>query len=427
MARNGSGTHSIPNVMVSGQPVTASGHNQNYADISSELTNSVAADGQTSMTGPLKAANGTVAAPSITFASDVDTGWYRKAANSLAIACEGVDTVVFSTAAASFGKELIASATASFILTATFSSVVKSASTSHWLAPVGTTGQRPTPAEGMFRQNSTTHSFEYYNGSAWVTVNGATSPRGYIDGCILSNSAGDTTNDISIAAGVCRDSTNTVDITVAAFATGKKLDANWAAGDAAGMRNSAAGIADTTYHIYAVAKADGTQDIYAHTSTTVSTVLTALQAESGGSSYIYARLIGSIVRASAAIVAFTQYTDGFVLLTLTNLDVNNATPGTSANTGTFAFVPTGVKMRVLFNAMYAASGGGYLVSSLDQTDSAPSNSAAPLVTLYNGTSTVGGQGQVMCSTSATFRYRVDANVSFKVAALGYWHPRGKDA
>jgi hypothetical protein len=42
--------------------------------------------------------------------------------------------------------------------------------TDYLLPPVGTTAQRPTPATGMFRFNSTTSTLEYYNGSAWVSL-----------------------------------------------------------------------------------------------------------------------------------------------------------------------------------------------------------------------------------------------------------------
>lgn len=89
MARNGSGTMTIPNTFVSGNTITASGHNQNNDDIATELTNSVAADGQTVMTGPLKAPAGTAAAPAHTFGSDLDTGAYRSGANEYAIAVAG--------------------------------------------------------------------------------------------------------------------------------------------------------------------------------------------------------------------------------------------------------------------------------------------------------------------------------------------------
>ena len=37
----------------------------------------------------------------------------------------------------------------------------------------GTTGQRPTPASGMLRFNTTTTEFEGYNGTAWASVGGA--------------------------------------------------------------------------------------------------------------------------------------------------------------------------------------------------------------------------------------------------------------
>jgi len=37
----------------------------------------------------------------------------------------------------------------------------------------GTTGQRPTPASGMLRFNTTTVEFEGYNGTTWASVGGA--------------------------------------------------------------------------------------------------------------------------------------------------------------------------------------------------------------------------------------------------------------
>lgn len=39
--------------------------------------------------------------------------------------------------------------------------------------PVGTTGQRPTPAAGMLRFNDDTDEFEGYNGTAWASVGGS--------------------------------------------------------------------------------------------------------------------------------------------------------------------------------------------------------------------------------------------------------------
>ena len=252
-------------------------------------------------------------------------------------------------------------------------------------------------------------------------------PRGYIDGCTLSNSSGDATNDIDIAAGVCRDSTNAVDITVPAI-SGKQLDANWAAGGSAGMRNSGAGITNTTYHIYAVrTAASATADIYAHTSLTVSTVLTALQAETGGSSYAYARRIGSIVRASNAILTFVQVGDEF-LWKVASLDRSSLLGGSSAVLQTLT-VPTGLQVRALFN-IYAAAGQGILVSSPDFTDATPSAFIAPIINYRSSTSVANSAGQFLTRTNTSGQVRLrtlDDSAAVYISTMGYYDTRGKDA
>lgn len=255
-------------------------------------------------------------------------------------------------------------------------------------------------------------------------------PRGYIAGCILSNNSGDTANDIDVTAGVCRDSTNSFNIDLSAL-TGKQLDANWAPGSTAGMRNSGVAIANGTYHIYAVAKANGTADVYAHTSTTVATVLTALQAESGGSAYIYARLIGSIVRTAGAsgIVQFMQVGDNFVFTTSV-ADVSGATSSTTGALKTLLQVPLGIK--VLATMMLSASDGGganagLLVSSPDSTgtrDGAATDNCSLRVPASN---VAGCTTEVRTDTSA--QIFVDASTSsltYSLRTFSYKHPRGKD-
>lgn len=108
MSRNGSGVYTVVNTFVSGNPVTAAGHNQNWSDIASEITNSVAADGQTSMTGPLKATSGTVGAPGLTFASDPDSGLYRIGSNNLGVAVNGAKVIDVATTGASVTGTLAA-------------------------------------------------------------------------------------------------------------------------------------------------------------------------------------------------------------------------------------------------------------------------------------------------------------------------------
>jgi hypothetical protein len=253
-------------------------------------------------------------------------------------------------------------------------------------------------------------------------------PRGYIDGCTLSNGT-DATNDINIAAGVCRDSTNTVDITVAAM-SGKQLDANWAPGASAGMRNSAVGIANGTYHIYAVAKADGTQDIYAHTSATVATVITALQAESGGTDYVYARRIGSILRESAAIVGFVQFGDRFDRKDTTVDTTTN--PGTSAVTITLE-VPTGILVEAITRLSGTQGGTGgtpyIMLSALDATDETPGSTNADLHIPVSGGAD-GGRVHVRTNTSGQIRLRSSYSDGATVVSnrtVGWNDLRGKDS
>lgn len=53
MARNGSGTYSVPNTFVNGTTADADEVNANYTDMGNEITNSIAADGQTTPTANL--------------------------------------------------------------------------------------------------------------------------------------------------------------------------------------------------------------------------------------------------------------------------------------------------------------------------------------------------------------------------------------
>jgi hypothetical protein len=274
----------------------------------------------------------------------------------------------------------------------------------------------------------------FTDGTNWFVIGRKTGvlPRGYIDGCVLSNGT-DATNDINIAAGVCRDSTNTVDITVAAM-LGKQLDANWAPGAAAGMRNSAIGIANTTYHIWAVAKADGTQDIYAHTSATAATVLTALQAESGGANYVYLRHIMSLVRLSGAIRGFTQIGDEVIWGTVAS-DFSNL-PADATYILRALTVPVGIKVRANVTGYYhpISSNTAFVrIVSPDVADSGDAASATNFTAAAQqaiGQQTANFQILVQTNTSGQVGTRVSAATGsdlLRINTVGFIHPRGRDA
>lgn len=175
---------------------------------------------------------------------------------------------------------------------------------------------------------------------------------GMLWGCTLANNAGDVTNDIDFAAGKCIDSTNAFLMSCAAMT--KRLDADWAPGTTNGMRYKGAAIANTTYHIYAAAKADGTQDYYADPSTVIVTVLGHLQAEVGGASYVYLRRIGSILRETAAIVLFKQNGDHF------NRTITSDYTGSVARAYSLLAlsVPSGIVVTPIITAQLVMNGAG---------------------------------------------------------------------
>lgn len=73
-----------------------------------------------------------------------------------------------------------------------------------------------------------------------------------LSGLTLANAPGFTTTRIACTAGICRDSTNTARITLAAPMT-KRLDAVWAAGNNNGGRLTAGALSNgQTYHCFAI-------------------------------------------------------------------------------------------------------------------------------------------------------------------------------
>lgn len=291
------------------------------------------------------------------------------------------------------------------------------------------------------RSTAATGAIEEITVGSGMSLSGGTLSsilRNFKSGCICSNGT-DTANDWDIGAGLVADSTNVFMISCAAMA-GKQLDANWAPGANAGMRNSGAAITNTTYHIYAVAKADGTQDYYAHTSTVVATVIAALQAESGGSAYIYARRIRSIVRTGGANVQEVQ--DGsFIQLTAgPTSQVDTTNPGTSAVSAPLPNIPAGIKVRALLNVTAATSStdaSNVLVTDLATTDVAPSATnvtSGAGATVALGTPAGNGVSRAQCTVrtdiASSVRYRCSvSSATFKVGLhmIGYFDDFGRDA
>lgn len=106
--RDGSGTYSLPNVDVSaGQTITSSWANTTLHDIATELTNSLDRSGRGSMSAPFKLTNGTCAAPSGTFLSEISSGLYWNGANDVRVCIGGSPVLKFGVS----GLSLLGSAT----------------------------------------------------------------------------------------------------------------------------------------------------------------------------------------------------------------------------------------------------------------------------------------------------------------------------
>lgn len=243
-------------------------------------------------------------------------------------------------------------------------------------------------------------------------------PRSYLAGGTLANNTTDATNDIDIAAGVARDSTDVANIRWSALT--KRLDAAWAAGTNQGGLDTGT-IADTTYHVFAIRKdSDGTGDILFSASATAPTMPTG---------YTYFRRIGSILRESAAIVSFSQNGDEFLLKAAVN-DVSTTTLGTTAVLADLS-VPSGVKVNALVAAQASNGAGGIFVyiTSPDQNNEAASASAgrASLATEAASANFGAGHFNVRTNTSGQIRYVGNASsTTFELATFGWIDRRGGD-
>lgn len=130
MSRNGSGTYTLPagQPVVTGTTISSTTFNTLTSDLASALTTSVSSDGQTPITGGLKALDGTAGACSYTFTASAGTGLYSPATNQAAIAAGGVQVMKWASGAttitgtASITGQLtstLATGTAPFVVTST--------------------------------------------------------------------------------------------------------------------------------------------------------------------------------------------------------------------------------------------------------------------------------------------------------------------
>ena len=148
MSRNGSGVYSLPagNPVVTNTTISSTWANNTLADMSTALTGSIAADGQTTITGNLQ------------MNSNKLTG--------LAVGTVNGDSVEYS--------QLVG-----LLVNPTLSGDVTMSGTAFVLIPKGTTAQRPvSPVDGEMRYNTDTAQFEGYANGAWGQLGGGATGAG---------------------------------------------------------------------------------------------------------------------------------------------------------------------------------------------------------------------------------------------------------
>ena len=246
---------------------------------------------------------------------------------------------------------------------------------------------------------------------------------GHLFGLTLSNNGTDATNDIDIAIGSAASGDTVPAMMVLSTAITKRLDAVWAVGTGNGGLDTGS-IANDVYHIWLIMRSDtGVVDALFSASATSPTMPT---------SYDKKRRIGSMIRASAAILPFRQNGDIFQLVTdiAERSDVADVAWGLITLTG----IPDGIMVQPIMSASFVASSQGASVSIGDARDTGQANP----IDIYSSFAAVGvsdlGAGNVIggffSDTSARIHYTFEESTTVTSSVLnsrGWIDDRGRTA
>jgi hypothetical protein len=228
MSRNGSGTYTLPagNPVVTGTTISTTWANNTLNDIAATLTDSVAADGQTPMTGDLDLnSNKIVNLAPATFAGDAVEYAQLVSASSTSVAITGgtINGATVGATTPASGRFTTLEATGAFTAGST-AAITGNTTVGGTLAvtgistftgngsfngtgalkiPAGTTGQQPTPTTGMIRYDTTLNEFQGYYASTWGAIGGVAAGSNtqvqYNNGGVLAGSSALTFNGTTLA------------------------------------------------------------------------------------------------------------------------------------------------------------------------------------------------------------------------------------
>ena len=235
------------------------------------------------------------------------------------------------------------------------------------------------------------------DGTNWVKGTAESAlPFGYKFRGILSNGT-DADHDIDVTAGAARDNADRINISIPAFT--KQIDATYVTGtNAGGLSSSLTLTADTWFHVHSIV-IGGVADIGFDTSFTAANLVTDESATAF-------RYLGSVLTdGSLNIREFVQNEKRFDWVS-PPLDISQVL-GSTAVSVTLS-TPIDLKTTALLT-INNSGGRTVYISSLDQADLAPSQTASPLSSLDDSAGNRGATPvSVMTNTSAQVRMRANA-------------------
>lgn len=244
-----------------------------------------------------------------------------------------------------------------------------------------------------------------------------------ISGWTYSRDAGDTSNDIAIAAGSGADSTGAAWLSGAAMV--KRLDAAWAAGTGNGGLDTGA-VGNNSYYIWAILKdSDLSVDYLFSLSATAPTM---------PSGYTYKRLIGWFTRSGGVNVAFTTYElagggleyrwGAYVL----DADLSN-TLTTSRRTDAVR-VPLDFSTEAILHVVGSDNSASFvaIICCPDDPDVAPTSTTAPLPNIIVNAVSEPDEKEIRVRTGATGLVASRASLAtvdiYRISTIGFqWSRR----
>jgi hypothetical protein len=255
-----------------------------------------------------------------------------------------------------------------------------------------------------------------------VLLNQLPLPAMSITGLTYANNGSDATNDIDIAVGSCRDSTNSDNLLLTAALT-KRLDASWAVGtNQGGILSGAA--ANVDYYIWLIKRPDtGVVDVGFETTANATPTLPT--------DYTKYRLIGWFKRVGGTIVAFNTYelSGGGLEMkwSAPTLDVDLAGTLTTSRRTDAVKVPLSFSTLALLRVHVADSttSQSTRICCPDEADAAVAGATAPGVTIItvSGDSASGRNAEIAVRTSATGTIAARSSLAtvdqYDVATVGF--------